>query len=115
MDEAKEMIEVFLTEEQEPELEFGAIYTAKIVEIRETGLMLQIHNKMQPVFIHNSQLDQRKINHPSALGMEVGQELSVKYFGRDPATGQIRLSRKVLYSPATSIIRKFSKNQNDQS
>lgn len=115
MDEAKEMIEVFLTEEREPELEFGAIYTAKIVEIRETGLMLQIHNKMQPVFLHNSQLDQRKVNHPSALGMEVGQELSVKYFGRDPATGQIRLSRKVLYSPATSIIRKFSKNQNDQS
>lgn len=116
MDEAKEMIEVFLTEEREPELEFGAIYTARIVEIRDTGVMLQIQKMLQPVFMHNSQLDQRKVNHASALGMEVGQEVSVKYFGRDPATGQIRLSRKVLYSPATTIIRKFSeKNPKTQS
>ena len=38
-----------------------------------------------------------KVHHPSALGFEVGQEIRVKYFGRDPASGSMRLSRRVLY------------------
>ncbi|KAL5008315.1 hypothetical protein ScPMuIL_013896 [Solemya velum] len=105
MDEAKEMIEDFLKEEREPELEFGAIYTAKIVEIRDIGIIVQLHPKIQPALVHNSQLDHRKVNHPSVLGFEVGQEISVKYFGRDPANGRIRLSRKVLQSTASSAIR----------
>lgn len=29
----------------------------------------------------------------------------VKYFGRDPADGRMRLSRKVLQSPATTVVR----------
>ncbi|GAB1597697.1 polyribonucleotide nucleotidyltransferase 1, mitochondrial-like [Argonauta hians] len=109
--EAQEMIDDYLKEERLPELEFGAIYNTKIVEVRENGLMLQFNPKMQPAFLHISQLDQRKVNHPSALGMEVGQEVAVKYFGRDPATGQIRLSRKVLFSPATSVIRNIGSKQ----
>ena len=34
--------------------------------------------------------------HPSALGLEAGQEIQVKYFGRDPVSGGMRLSRRVL-------------------
>ena len=34
--------------------------------------------------------------HPSALGLEAGQEILVKYFGRDPVSGGLRLSRRVL-------------------
>ncbi|CAH1791369.1 unnamed protein product, partial [Owenia fusiformis] len=105
MEEARERIELLLKEEKVPELEFGAIYTAKIVEVRDIGVMIQIHPAMQPALVHNSQLDQRRVNHPSALGFEIGQDISVKYFGRDPASGRLRLSRKVLYSPATSVIR----------
>jgi hypothetical protein len=37
-----------------------------------------------------------KIDHPSALGLNVGDELQVKYFGRDPVSGTMRLSRKIL-------------------
>lgn len=102
MTEAKDMIENILKKDREPILEFGAIYTAKIVEIREIGIMVTLYSNMMPILLHNSQLDQRKILHPSALGLEVGQEIQVKYFGRDPATGQIRISRKVLQTP-TSI------------
>lgn len=29
----------------------------------------------------------------------------VKYFGRDPTDGRMRLSRKVLQSPATSVVK----------
>ena len=82
-------------------LDFGAIYKVRIVEIRDYGVLVELPKSiapnMTPVLIHNSQLDSRKISHPSAIGLEVGQEIKVKYFGRDPATGNIRLSRKVLF------------------
>ncbi|KAF4528142.1 hypothetical protein B566_EDAN011158 [Ephemera danica] len=105
MEEAKELIEQYLTTTKEPELEFGAIYTAKIVELRDTGVMVTLYPGMNPTLLHNSQLDQRKINHPSALGLEEGQEIQVKYFGRDPVSGMIRMSRKVLQGPVSAIIR----------
>jgi len=109
MTEAKEMIESILQKDREPILEFGAIYTARIVEIRETGVMVTLYSNMVPVLLSNSQLDQRKIHHASALGLEVGQEIQVKYFGRDPVSGQIRISRKVLQTP-TSIPRTLHHN-----
>jgi len=65
---------------------------------------------MPPALLHNSQLDQRKIAHPSALNLEVGQEIQVKYFGRDPVSGFMRLSRKVLQGPASAIPRSLNKS-----
>jgi len=51
-----------MAEQSEPQLEFGAIYKAKIVEIREIGVMVTLYPSMQPTLVHNSQLDQRKVN-----------------------------------------------------
>ena len=96
MNEAKEMIDNLVKQEREPTLEFGGIYGAKIMEIRDSGVMVSLYPTMTPTLLHNSQLDQRKVTHPSALGLEVGQEIQVKYFGRDPVSGTMRLSRKVL-------------------
>lgn len=62
MNEAKELIDQFLTTEREPELEFGAIYTAKIVEVRDIGVMVTLYSTMTPSLLHNSQLDQRKVS-----------------------------------------------------
>ncbi|XP_050421610.1 polyribonucleotide nucleotidyltransferase 1, mitochondrial [Adelges cooleyi] len=108
LNEAKEIVEKLMAEQAEPQLEFGAIYNAKIVEIKEIGVMVTLYPTMQPALVHNSQLDQRKINHPSALGMEVGQDIQVKYFGRDPVSGIMRLSRKVLQGPASGVTRNIS-------
>ncbi|XP_050543461.1 polyribonucleotide nucleotidyltransferase 1, mitochondrial [Daktulosphaira vitifoliae] len=105
LNEAKEIINKLMEEQAEPQLEFGAIYKAKIVEIREIGIMVTLYSTMQPALVHNSQLDQRKIKHPSALGMEVGQDIQVKYFGRDPVSGNMRLSRKVLQGPTSGVTR----------
>ncbi|XP_065218144.1 polyribonucleotide nucleotidyltransferase 1, mitochondrial [Planococcus citri] len=110
MDEAKEQIDKNLTESKEPVLDFGGIYKAKIVEMREIGVMVTLYDSMVPALLHNSQLDQRKINHPSVLGIKVGDEIQVKYFGRDPVSGVMRLSRKVLQGPASSVIRSLNKN-----
>ncbi|KAG7200165.1 hypothetical protein KM043_000600 [Ampulex compressa] len=103
MNEAKEIIEEIMKRDREPTLEFGGIYTARIVEIRESGVMVTLYPSMIPVLLPNSQLDQRRVLHPNALGLEVGQDLQVKYFGRDPVSGQVRLSRKVLQEPVTTF------------
>uniref|UniRef100_A0A8B9PU67 Polyribonucleotide nucleotidyltransferase 1, mitochondrial n=1 Tax=Apteryx owenii TaxID=8824 RepID=A0A8B9PU67_APTOW len=105
MHEAREFIREICKDDQELNLEFGAVYTATITEIRDSGVMVKLYPNMTPVLLHNSQLDQRKIKHPSALGLEVGQEIQVKYFGRDPTDGRMRLSRKVLQSPATAVLK----------
>lgn len=113
MDEAKEMINQVVKKDREPMLEFGGVYAAKIVEIIDTGVMVTLYPSMSPALLYNSQLDQRKINHASALGLEVGQEIQVKYFGRDPATGTMRLSRKVLQT--TTLAPKSFKESPSQS
>jgi len=110
MDEAKELIEGYMVKERVPDLEFGGIYSAKITELRDTGVMVILYPSMPPALLHNSQLDQRKIAHPSALNLEVGQEIQVKYFGRDPVSGFMRLSRKVLQGPASAIPRSLNKS-----
>lgn len=62
MVEAKEIMNVLLSESREPTLEFGGVYTAKIVEVRETGVMIILYPTMTPTLLHNTQLDQRKVS-----------------------------------------------------
>lgn len=101
--EAEEYIETLLAQRREPEFEFNGIYTATIVEIRDNGLMVTLYPNMKPTLLPLSQLDIRVVKHPSVLNFEVGQTIQVKYFGRDPATGIMRLSRKSLQM--TSVAR----------
>ncbi|KAJ2938502.1 hypothetical protein O0L34_g12997 [Tuta absoluta] len=110
MDEAKTRIASWLSTERTPELEFGAVYKARVVELRDIGVLVTLYPGMSPALLHNSQLDHRKIMHPSVLGLDVGSEIQVKYFGRDPVSGQVRLSRKVLTSPPPGLVRKLDKS-----
>lgn len=95
LSEAEEFINEKLNEVEEVNLDFGAIYDAKIEEIKEGGVMIKI--KGQPlIYLKNKHLDKKKIKHASSLGLQIGDEIQVKYFGRDPVTGEVRISRKVL-------------------
>lgn len=111
MNEAQDFISDICKDDQEQQLEFGGIYTATIIEIRDIGVMVKLYPNMSAVLLHNSQLDHKRIKHPSALGLEVGQQIQVKYFGRDPTDGRMRLSRKVLQSPAATIVKTLSDKQ----
>ncbi|KAI4890967.1 hypothetical protein NFI96_031554, partial [Prochilodus magdalenae] len=111
MNEAQEFITEICKDDQEQQLEFGAVYTATITEIRDVGVMVKLYPNMTPVLLHNSQLDHKRIKHPTALGLEVGQQIQVKYFGRDPTDGRMRLSRKVLQSPAATVVKTLSERQ----
>ncbi|XP_068423899.1 polyribonucleotide nucleotidyltransferase 1, mitochondrial [Clinocottus analis] len=108
MHEAQEFISEVCKDDQEQQLEFGAIYTATIIEIRDIGVMVKLYPNMSAVLLHNSQLDHKRIKHPSALGLEVGQQIQVKYYGRDPTDGRMRISRKVLQSPAATVVKTLS-------
>uniref|UniRef100_A0A3Q3KCV4 Polyribonucleotide nucleotidyltransferase 1, mitochondrial n=1 Tax=Monopterus albus TaxID=43700 RepID=A0A3Q3KCV4_MONAL len=111
MNEAQDFITEICKDDQEQQLEFGAVYTATITEIRDIGVMVKLYPNMSAVLLHNSQLDHKRIKHPSALGLEVGQQIQVKYFGRDPTDGRMRLSRKVLQSPAATAVKTLSEKQ----
>lgn len=112
MDETRVVVKELLKEDRVPDLEFGGIYTAKITELKDIGALVTLYPSMPPSLLHNSQLDHRKVAHPSALGLEVGQEIQVKYFGRDPVSGFMRLSRKVLQTPI-SAVRNLDKSAGD--
>lgn len=59
---------------------------------------------LEPMFLPNSQLAAGKVSHPSVLGLQVGQEIHVKYFGRDPSTGQARLSRRAVMTAQAAAV-----------
>lgn len=61
MDEAKDQIKSIVETSNEPILEFGGVYTAKIIELKESGIMVTLYDSMKPVLLHNSQLDHRKV------------------------------------------------------
>lgn len=44
-----------------------------------------------------------QVANPEALGFEVGQEIKVKYFGNDPVSGFMRLSRKMITNTASDV------------
>merc|ERR1712004_604241 len=105
MEEAEERLDQVMLDERAPELEFGSIYTGKIVSILDRGVMIQLHPAIDPVLLPNNQLGNQRISHPSALNLSVGQDLQVKYYGRDPASGKMRLSRKVITVAKETAVR----------
>jgi len=106
MIEGEDFINKIMAEEDgAPDLEFGAVYESTVVEVRENGVLVTLHPKMQPILLHNKELDMRKIGNPSALNIEVGQVLSIKYFGRDPVSGHHRISRRVLQMTSPKIVK----------
>ncbi|CAD6226745.1 GSCOCG00005892001-RA-CDS [Cotesia congregata] len=107
MKEAKEMIDVLLKDKKTPEMYFGEIYQAKIVQVKDSGVMVILYDDMKPVFVPNSHLDQTVFAHPSARNFEVGQMIKVKYLGREAESGAIRLSSKVLRTTSSSIRSRF--------
>lgn len=62
MDEAMDMIKNIMKKEEIPKFEFGAIYTAKIVNILDSGIMVKLYESQKPTMIGTHQLDNRKVS-----------------------------------------------------
>ncbi|KAF7635192.1 S1 motif domain-containing protein [Meloidogyne graminicola] len=135
LDKAKIMIEKLIEEQQDEQYQFGAFYKvlicyiiktnkiilkAQIVRILEGGIHVTLKEDGRPIWIRNSDLSSapgRKNAH--ALGFEVGQKISIQYFGRDQHTGQHRITRKTLQMLDPPIQNLFSaaerQTQNEKS
>uniref|UniRef100_A0A914Z387 polyribonucleotide nucleotidyltransferase n=1 Tax=Panagrolaimus superbus TaxID=310955 RepID=A0A914Z387_9BILA len=98
---AKKMIETMMEDGTSLELDFGAVYKVEIVDIQENGVFVRVKPGTRPLFIANRHLDSRKVNHASALGIEIGQNIHIQYLGRDEANGSHRFSRKMLQAAAS--------------
>lgn len=61
MDEAMEIVKNIVKKDTVPNFEFGAIYAATIVEIRDIGVLVKLYDSQTPTLIHVSQLDARKV------------------------------------------------------
>ena len=70
-----------------------------IIDIQDNGLFLEMVSGGAIAFLHSSHIQNKFLGHPGTLGYRPGQEICVKYFGRDPVTGQLQVSRKALMVP----------------
>ena len=97
--EALKLIHSLLEKQDIPQLEFGALYRSRVVEVRPYGLLVQLYpNQEEPALVHTSQLHPAGIL-ASALAFKVDDVIIVKYFGMEPFSGRLRVSRKAAMCP----------------
>ncbi|MBW7922796.1 MAG: polyribonucleotide nucleotidyltransferase [Rubellimicrobium sp.] len=75
------------------EPEVGQVYKGKVVKIVDFGAFVNFFGKRDGL-VHVSQIDSRRLNHPSDA-LKEGQEVWVKLLGFDDR-GKVRLSMKVV-------------------
>lgn len=105
--EAESMLNEFLASNNIPNFEFGAIYEAKIVEMRENGVLVTLYDKMKPTLIHVAQLDSRRVSidsnfnqtyiKPSYTNQRIPLTLSLYVFHLGCKSRSIRLSSWAKY------------------
>ena len=75
------------------EPEEGKVYNGKVVKIVDFGAFVNFFGKRDGL-VHVSQIENRRINHPSDI-LKEGQDVKVKLLGFDDR-GKVRLSMKVI-------------------
>ena len=85
---AHDMIYAIVAEPEE-----GKVYRGKVVKIVDFGAFVNFFGKRDGL-VHVSQIEQRRLNHPSDV-LKEGQEVWVKLLGFDDR-GKVRLSMKVV-------------------
>ncbi|KAG2467290.1 PNPT1 nucleotidyltransferase, partial [Polypterus senegalus] len=110
MHEAKEFINEMCKDDQEQQLEFGAVYTATITEIRDIGVMVKIYPNMSPVLLHNTQLDHKRVmpENGSRGSSDSGRNDSYTDSGCEYPAG--RKGRKRLSSENMTLLKEMSDN-----
>ena len=75
----------------------GNIYDAKILEVKSFGYKVELvaGRPNTSSLLHASQIDKGYVD-PIKHGYKVGDQISVKYLGRNKLTGRLEISRKAL-------------------
>jgi len=77
-----------------PQIEIGEIYEGAVKNIQSFGAFVEILPG-QDGLIHVSELEWRRIEDVNEV-LKVGELVKFKVIGRDPKTGKLKLSRKIL-------------------
>ena len=77
----------------------GEVYKSRIFDVRHYGLMVELVPSGTKVLLHSSNIAHGGFVDPSQAGYKVGDEIEVKYLGKDAKTGKKLISRKVLLDP----------------
>lgn len=77
-------------------LEIGEKYAARIVEVRDYGVLVELIPDTPSVLLHVREMEHSRVRNPKDLDMKVGDTVEVKYLGRDEHTGKLEISRKAL-------------------
>ena len=93
------------------EPEVNEIYTGKVVKVVDFGAFVNFFGKRDGL-VHVSQIENRRINHPSDV-LKEGQEVKVKLLGFDDR-GKVRLSMKVVDQETGEEIKEDKKEKNDE-
>ncbi len=93
------------------EPEVNEIYTGKVVKVVDFGAFVNFFGKRDGL-VHVSQIENRRINHPSDV-LKEGQEVKVKLLGFDDR-GKVRLSMKVVDQETGEEIKDDKKEKNDE-
>ncbi len=91
------------------EPEAGAIYKGKVVKLVDFGAFVNFFGKRDGL-VHVSQIENRRINHPSDV-MKEGQEVFVKLLGFDDR-GKVRLGMKMVDQETGEEIAQEPKEEN---
>lgn len=101
MSDAEEAIEELLKAKNKvPDLKFGDIYSATIVDVKKEGLMVVLYPTMRPALLPLREVDIKYVHDIMVFGFKIGDKIQIKYFGTDPVSGSMRISRRVLQMTA---------------
>ena len=97
--EVLKLVHSLLEKQDSHQLEFGALYRSRVVEVRPYGLLVQLYaTQEEPTLVHTSQLHPAGIL-ANSLEFKVDDIIIVKYFGVEPVSGRLRVSRKAAMCP----------------
>ena len=78
------------------------MYNSVICDVRSYGLLIKLQPSGERMLLHATNIGHGKV-YPLAEGYKVGEEIEVKYMGKDGNTGRHLVSRKALLDPPTSV------------
>ena len=78
------------------------MYNSVIRDVRNYGVMVNLQPSGVKMLLHATNMGHGKV-YPLLEGYKVGEEIEVKYMGKDDNTGRHLVSRKALLDPPTSV------------
>ncbi len=74
------------------------MYNSVICDVRNYGVMVKLQPSGVKMLLHTSNMGHGRV-YPLNEGYKVGEEMEVKYMGREEDTGRHLVSRKALLEP----------------